>query len=61
MMIILIGDNFITSQVFNLVFWGKGGGGCEINTGVIVLHIKTQKKKQNEFDQYSAIWTSRFG
>ena len=27
MMIILNGDYFITSQVFNLVFWGRGGGG----------------------------------
>ena len=43
MMIILIGDHFITSQVFNLVFWG--GGGCEINTVVIVPSIKTQKKQ----------------
>ena len=42
MMIILIGDYFIASQVFNLVFWGGGRG---INTVVIVLYIKTQKQK----------------
>ena len=48
MMIILIGDYFITSQVFNLVFWGSGGvggGEYEINTVVIVPYIKTQKNK----------------
>ena len=56
MMIILIGDYFITSQVFNLVFWGSG---YEINTVVIVPYIKTQKTKQNELGQYSDIWTSR--
>ena len=41
MMIILIGHYFITSQVFNLVFWR----GCEINTVVIVPYIKTPKKQ----------------
>ena len=56
MMIILIGDYFITSQVFNLVFWGSG---YEINTVVTVPYIKTQKTKQNELGQYSDIWTSR--
>ena len=59
MLIILIGDYFITSQVFNPVFRGGGGGGCEINTVVIVPYIKTQKTKQNELGQYSDIWTSR--
>ena len=49
MMTFLIGDYFTTSQVFNL----------EINTVVIVPYIKTQKTKQNELGQYSAIWTSR--
>ena len=47
MMIILIRDYFITSQVFNLVFWGGGGGG-EINTVVIVPSIKTQKNKTKQ-------------
>ena len=56
MMIILIGDYFITSQVFNLVFWGSG---YEINTVVTVPYIKTQTTKQNELGQYSDIWTSR--
>ena len=45
MMIILIGDHFITSQVFNPVFRGARGEGCEIKTVVIVPYVKTQKNK----------------
>ena len=48
-MFILIEDYFITTQVFNLVFYRGRGGGGEVNTVVIVKNAKrkTTKKKTN--------------
>ena len=45
MMFILIEDYFITTQVFNLVFY-RGRGGGEVNTVVIVKNAKRKKKKR---------------
>ena len=58
MMFILIEDYFITTQVFNLVFY-RGRGGGQVNTVVIVKNANRKKKKKNELGQYSAIWTLR--
>ena len=59
MMFILIEDYFITTQVFNLVFYRGRGGGGQVNTVVIVKNANRKKKKKNELGQYSAIWTLR--